>query len=137
MENVCFFVNRSHQVIILLLRQIWAILGKGFYTGSASCFPVKLNIHSICCNYSCNFLQEPLECLAELLVCLVILDNVLLKGAVKEHWSFYKRAVHTMMCNSSQFEISVDNLRSLYKRLVDIDNELLNGKILHVNRMSI
>lgn len=74
-----------------------------------------------------------MDCLAELLVSLLMLEHVLLNGVIKENWVFYRKAVRSMCHNPAQFEISLDNLRCLYKRLNEIELELLSGKILQVH----
>lgn len=73
-----------------------------------------------------------MDCLAELLVSLLMLEYVLLNGVIKENWIYYRKAVRSMLHNPAQFDVSSDNLRCLYRRLCDIDNELLSGKILQV-----
>lgn len=132
-ERVTFFLSRACQVIVLLVKQMCALLGKKFFTGnSTTCFPVRQSIFfkETCLKY--ELLQEPLDCLAELLVSLLMLEYVLINGVIKENWIYYRKAVRSMLHNPAQFGISSDNLRCLYKRLGDIDSELLTGKILQV-----
>ncbi|XP_022901254.1 WASH complex subunit 4 [Onthophagus taurus] len=113
LQKVSFFINRAHQVIVLVLRQLSGILGKGFYTGSATCsFP------------------EPLDCLSELLVCLAVFDTLLNRPIIKEHCGLYRRSLRYMMSSPGDYEMTMENLQCLFRKVNDIENMLLSGNIL-------
>ncbi|KAK4871515.1 hypothetical protein RN001_015639 [Aquatica leii] len=111
LQKVNFFVNRSQHVIIVVLKQLCAILGKNLYNESTvTCFP------------------EPLDYLAELFVCLITLDSIC-GGLLQEHWVAYRKAVRLTLHNPSQFQIPLEQLRSLKECIVDIEIKLLRGNI--------
>lgn len=78
-------------------------------------------------------MQEPLDHLAELLVCLMTLDGLLVSTTLQEHWNLYKRAIKSTLHNPSQFGVPIDRLKFLSKILIDIESELLTGNIFQVN----
>lgn len=76
--------------------------------------------------------QEMLDCLAELLVCLLTLDSLLHANVIDDHWKVYKRAIRTMLHNSHHFSIDVDDIRNLDKKILDLEDTLLTGMIMKV-----
>lgn len=49
LQRVFFFIERSEQVINLLLKQLCAILGREFYSGTTTSFPVSVLQQSCIC----------------------------------------------------------------------------------------
>ncbi|XP_017774275.1 PREDICTED: WASH complex subunit 7 [Nicrophorus vespilloides] len=112
LQKTQFFVDRSQQVINLMLCQLSAILGKGLSNGShATSFP------------------ELMEKLSELLVSIITLDLVLDSATIKDHWCMYRRAVRSMSHNPSQFNLKHESIRALDKKLIEVEAELLSGHI--------
>ncbi|KAB0801554.1 hypothetical protein PPYR_05908 [Photinus pyralis] len=111
LQRVSLFVDRARHVIILLLKQLCVILGKNLYNeSSVTCFP------------------EPLDYLAEMLVCLITLDGVC-GDLLQEHWTTYRKAVRLMLHNPSQFQIPVEQLRFLKECTATLESKLLKGNI--------
>lgn len=76
------------------------------------------------------FLQEPLEYLAELLVCLLKLETLLTGGLIKEHFILYKNAIRSIYHSPAEHDITLERLHCLYKCLTEIYNSLLSDTIL-------
>lgn len=78
--------------------------------------------------------QEPLDCLSELLVCLITLDTLLSGGIIKEHFVMYKNAIRSMYHSPAEYGVTLDRLQCLYKCLLEIEKILLRGNILQVSK---
>lgn len=115
LQQIHCFINRSQQVITLLLGQLCAILSKNGRSINVTSFP------------------EPLVCLAELLVCLLTLDTLLLSTSVKDHYLLYRRTVHAMAHVSSKINVDNARVRSLDQHLLEMGNTLFTGNILKVD----
>ncbi|KAF5274542.1 hypothetical protein FQA39_LY07154 [Lamprigera yunnana] len=110
LQKVLFFVNRVQNVIALLLKQLCAILGKKLYNeSSVTCFP------------------EPLDYLAELLVCLITLDSIC--GGLRDHCHSYQKSIKLILHNPSQFDIPTQQLHFLKECVAEIETKLLRGNI--------
>ncbi|KAJ3639981.1 hypothetical protein Zmor_003307 [Zophobas morio] len=113
LQKIHCFVERCHQVINLLFQQLCAILGREYNTiSSGACFP------------------ELLDCLAELLVCLLTFDSLFSSHSLlKDHWLLYWRSIKGIVHNPSKYQMTREQVRSLDKHLANIDNTLLTGNI--------
>lgn len=131
LQRLYLFIDRSGKVISLLLKQICAILGQGFYTANTTSFPVIKNIHCNSITETIAF-QEPLEYLAQLLVVLLTLSYLLQLPSLKDSFALYRRAVRAVLNNTAKFGINVDDLKSLEIRLADIEKLLFPANLFKV-----
>lgn len=106
------FVNRSNQVINLVLKQLSSILKKGFYIS----------------NTAPSFV-EVLSLFADLLICLLKFTTILDQQVFKEKWLYYRRILRNMLHNN-KYNFNVEELRSLDKTLAVLESTLLSGTIL-------
>ncbi|KAL3289445.1 hypothetical protein HHI36_022869 [Cryptolaemus montrouzieri] len=112
LQQILTIVNRSQHVINLLLLQLNSLVGKGFYTP----------------NNTSNF-TESIDHLADLLVCLLTLDNLLNAPLIKQQCSHYLMVVQNLLHDPHKFSFSADRLQFLEKNLLEIQNTLLKGNI--------
>lgn len=115
LQELIFFLKRCRKVISLMLHQLSALSEKKLYV-----------------NNSTIYFPEPVDHLAELLVCLITLDALLMSSTLQEHWAFYKRAIRSSFHSPTQFGIPLERLKFFDKVLVEIENELLCGNIFQV-----
>lgn len=131
LQKIYCFVNRTEKVVTLLLNQLCAILGKGFYTGNTTSFPVSQYFSYFLHVILKNSVQEPLECLAELLVCLMTLETLLISSPVKDQFMVYHKMVKKMVHNNTKINITSQRLRLLDLHLSHT-SALFTGDILKV-----
>lgn len=115
LQELVFYVKRCRTVISLMLNQLAALSEKTLYV-----------------NNSTVYFPEPVDHLAELLVCLITLDALLTSATIQEHWSLYKRAIRSSFHSPSQFGVPLERLKFLDKVIKEIENELLSGHIFQV-----
>lgn len=72
-----------------------------------------------------------MECLAELLVCLLTLDSLLTASPLKDHYTVYHKMVKKMVHNNTKLNISSARLRLLDLHLSQT-SILFTGNILKV-----
>ncbi|GJQ84460.1 hypothetical protein Trydic_g21021 [Trypoxylus dichotomus] len=113
LQKISFFSWRSQEVIILLLKQLCALLGKEFYSGSSS-----------------SIFPEPLDAIGELLICFVTLSSLLNSNKIKNHFRLYQRAIRHMLHNPSEYNMERDALQCLYRQLNELEMNLLSSSIL-------
>lgn len=74
-----------------------------------------------------------LDCLAEILVCLLTFDSLFSSHTLlKDHWLLYWRSIKGILHNPSKFQLTREQIRSLDKNLASIDTTLLSGNIFKV-----
>lgn len=115
LQELIFFVKRCRTVISLMLNQLSALSEKDLYV-----------------NNSTIYFPEPVDHLAELLVCLITIDALLTNVIIQDHWLLYKRAIRSSLHSPSQFGIPLERLKFFDKVLMEIETELLCGNIFQV-----
>lgn len=112
LQRTFSIVIRSQQVIHLLLSQLNALVGNGFYSSS---------------NGS-NF-SESIEHLGDLLVCLIVLENLLDAPIIKQYCGHYLIIVKNLSHDPKKFNFAPEQLKFLEKNIQDIQSRLLNANI--------
>lgn len=70
------------------------------------------------------------EHLAELLTCLITLDEIIANQAMlKDHWTIYKRLIKAVRANPSKFNVTDEQLKTLAKLLMMTEEKLFDGRI--------
>ncbi|XP_014677471.1 PREDICTED: WASH complex subunit 7-like [Priapulus caudatus] len=76
-------------------------------------------------------LQIVFEHLGELLTVLLTLDEIIdNQGALREHWTLYKRMLKSVRANPATFNIEVAKLRLFEKLLMKLEGQLMDRMIL-------
>ncbi|XP_018567265.1 WASH complex subunit 4 isoform X2 [Anoplophora glabripennis] len=113
LQKVHCYINRVQHVTVLTLRQLSATLGKRFYiTSNTSSF------------------LEIFNNLGDLFICILKLDSLLESQTLKEHWFSYRRLVKNMYHNHTKYDFEREQLSSLDKTLMVLENDLLMGGML-------
>lgn len=120
LQELIFYVKQCCKVISLMLHQLSALSEKKLYI-----------------NNSTIYFPEPVDHLAEMLVCLITLDALLTSSTLQEHWIHYKRVIRSSLHSPTQFGIPFERLKFFDKVLIEIENELLSGSIFQVNEIHI
>ncbi|XP_044764720.1 WASH complex subunit 4 isoform X2 [Coccinella septempunctata] len=112
LQKTSSIVFRSQHVIQLLLSQLNSLVGNGFYSS----------------NSGSNF-SESIDHLADLLVCLIVIENLLDSPMIRQYFGHYLIIVKNLMHDHRKFSFSTDQLKFLERNIQDVQNMLLTGNI--------
>ncbi|XP_066158380.1 WASH complex subunit 4 isoform X1 [Euwallacea fornicatus] len=113
LQRTLTLVKRIRDVIVLTLKQLSAILQKGYYvSNSSSSFP------------------EILYLFADMLICLLKFDALLEDQVLRSHWMAYRRTVRNILHKKSGSEFDTNKLRSFNDILIVLENSLISGTVL-------
>uniref|UniRef100_A0A1B6CFX9 WASH complex subunit 4 N-terminal domain-containing protein n=1 Tax=Clastoptera arizonana TaxID=38151 RepID=A0A1B6CFX9_9HEMI len=119
LQDVIGFIKRCNQVLVHIVQQIAA-----FYTFSSENPKIfsAADVH----------LQEVFEHIGKLLTLIITFDEVINSHVtIKDHFSIYQDTVQAAIQDTDKFNMDVNKLINLDKMLMDIEKNLLRGKLFY------
>uniref|UniRef100_T1J3X6 WASH complex subunit 4 n=1 Tax=Strigamia maritima TaxID=126957 RepID=T1J3X6_STRMM len=117
LQKLSGFVNRCYEVTKNVIHQLASLHNN---TKQAPKLIEVADVH----------FQPVYEYLGRLLSTLLTLDEIIdHQVTLKEHWTLYKRMIKAVRPNPERFGATAESLQTLEKLIMNLESELLNGKI--------